>query len=873
MDGYDPRSDGALCNRCSLYRKDDNWFPVPSELRSNALITIVAEAPGVNEVNLARPLVGVSGNEVFAAFRAAGWSREHTSLTNCCLCRPKANDMKAHQALVRKRNKNRLKNGKPLLIEPVEACWPRLLKELHQARALLLMGAYARSIVYRNREMTREEEALSRAKAKKEGDTSLMVQRGYPDTITLPGYDIFPPRTLPVISTVHAAFALRRRRWTIPFRWDIAKATRLATGTLRPMNPAVYLFPRNDQLANFLNSLEGTVAYDIETDMDGDWAGERNLRCIGFGNSSRAIVVPYRKVPRERCPEWSYDAFQAEERDRIVLDWFARDGVAVDQNGQFDQCVLRAHFGDRFVMNRKRFDTAIAHHVSWSEFPHDLGFMVSQYTDRPSHKDVNHSAWPSDRELHHYCGFDCSTEAWNADCLASEPHLLAQKEVFANDMFLSDFCREMTELGMQMDLFERDSHFKTLTESAEVNLAKAQALAVEAVHEEGFTQARVRFAGSINPNSNQQMGTFLYDMAGITPLPAKEGGYTDTGEPSVSKDVLFALIDRGLSPTIEQFLLAVIDCREDIKLRGTYCEVEPCYDGRIHPTWNPHVVLSGRLSCSGPNLQNLKKLLRTIYACLRGHVLVAWDYAQIEARITAWLARQFDQIDAFLAGADIHRVNACAVMGIASPEEVNKEERQFTKTFVYAAQYLAGERKVWQMIRNFRARDGSRPYRDMPFKEVDVMFSRFWKQRGAIEQFHARNRSLQREQGYLEDAIMGRRRYFLDAIELLDEKEEKANYIIQSTASAVVNKATRRLREKYPPGFAGKYTGIVHQGHDSLMIECPEHMAAEVAVTGQKILYDELGDMPLPVDIGIGYSFGSLVEYETTTDGQLRVAQ
>jgi DNA polymerase I-like protein with 3'-5' exonuclease and polymerase domains/uracil-DNA glycosylase len=825
---------------------------------------VFAEAPGKTEAELGVPLCGPSGNETIKAFQVVGWSRRNLVLGNICACRPPGNDMKAHLLLLGRRNKSRERKGKDPILTPMEACWPRMLRELHTLDNVLLMGAYSRAAVYSHRIVPEDEQVVGRAK-KDASDTALQAARGYPDWVIIPGIPELglAPKTIGVVSTVHPAYVMRQRRWTFPFRWDVAKSVRQATNNLSILEPAIVLNPTVEQIGNFLERLDGTPAYDIETNGQGDWNAEQDIRCIGIGNESQTIVIPYKSV--QRYPEWRYTPAEREQRNEIVNAWFRGDigadphKIACDQNGQFDLCVLR-HQHPGFVMGRKRFDTAIAHHVAHSEFPHDLGFLTSQYTDRPAHKDVDHHSWTSDRELHIYNAYDVATTSWAAQCLVLEPDLQAQKVVFENDMFLSQFCLEMHELGLHMDIVERDSHYKRLTDSAEVNLAQARDYAVQAVNEDSWTKAREKFAVDINPNSPQQMQYFLYEMMGVAPLPAKEGGFTDSGEPSVSKDILFSLMDKGLSDTLERFLLAVIDYREDIKLRSTYCEVEPCSDGRIHPNWNPHTVLSGRLSCSEPNVQNLKKILRTIYDCEKGHILVAWDYAQLEARIVAWLAQQMDQVDAFLSGADIHRVNACAVLGIDSVDKVAKGERQFTKTFVYAAQYLAGVEKVWQMLRNFRALDGTRPYRDMPFKQVKTMFDRFWRQRADIMRYHETGRALQYDQGFLAEPVMGRLRRFLDAIGINDEKEEKANFRIQACGAAIINSRTKVLREHCYPGFDGPNTGIVQQGHDSLMVECREENAEKVGLLGIEKLFFQLGGLPIPVDCEIGYSFGRLRE-------------
>lgn len=88
-----------------------------------------------------------------------------------------------------------------------------------------------------------------------------------------------------------------------------------------------------------------------------------------------------------------------------------------------------------------------------------------------------------------------------------------------------------------------------------------------------------------------------------------------------------------------------------------------------------------RWSASGKmNLQNLQrgsKLRRAILAP-KGHVLMVGDSAQIEARFTAWIAGQWDLVEAFRQGRDVYSEFATEVFGYI----VRKCEEQETERFV-----------------------------------------------------------------------------------------------------------------------------------------------------------------------------------------------
>ncbi|PIY44487.1 MAG: hypothetical protein COZ05_08030 [Armatimonadetes bacterium CG_4_10_14_3_um_filter_59_10] len=882
--GYDPRKHGALCDRCSL----QGQRVVPSEIRAGSLLYIVAEAPGRNEELLGFPLCGPSGDEVEQALEAAGISRQYVSLCNAMGCRAPEMSRKlnydAHLRALRVRNAKRKAQGLPELLPPHIACRPRLLEEIKGARALVLIGKQARlAVVGLDKEEELRLQKLSEAERRDnagEGRASDVDEFGEDQDLEapemrearipgrgFPGHALLNGRLIPCLTTVHPAFVLRNRRWTMPFRSDIAKAVRMARGQLRWIEPEMIFFPTPEQLRNFLFSLprDKLIAYDTET--DSIVPTEAHLRCIGIGNKERAICVPFRTV--EPVPSWGgYSRDQKDQIRRILVDWFGDTSASVvAQNEKYDRTVL-TYCGDfpGFVMGRRVFDTAVGHHVAWSELPHDLDFLIAQYLDAPHHKGKRHDRWTSDYELHRYCMLDASRTAEVAGHLLKEEALLAQVAVVKKDLWLSStFCRGMNEIGFRLDIAERDRLYNVLGERRNQKEAEARALAKEALDRSGRgTPGAYRLAGTLNPNSFKQVGKVLFEALEITPAPEKAGGFTDSGEPSTKEEILYYIMDTGLPDTVERLMLAIIDYRGATKLQGTYCKVQPGHDGRVRSSWNAHVVVSGRLSGSKPNLMNLERSIRSMYTCEPGHVLIACDKAQGEARIVAWEAQDQRWIDAFLAGKDIHKVNACDLLGIPRVEDVSKGQRQFTKTFVYAINYGAGLKKACQMIRSFvDPITRGRPYRERTLGEIALCYRRFWSQHAALTRYYDRGAEIYRTQGFLESSMNGRRRYFLDGGDTRDaaKEEELKNYRIQACLADDVNDATERVVDVFPWGYAGKYTGIVHQCHDALVLETTADRAMIDGPRMVELMFSRIGDVDLPVDLAIGVNYKDKTEY------------
>jgi uracil-DNA glycosylase family 4 len=835
---YCPRRAGALCDYCPL----KSSVVVPPESPSLPEITVIAESPGTIEMRLERPLIGPAGMELGHALEKGESARAKVHLTQVIQCKPPGGNLKVYLAKLRSLNKGRKAKGQPLIPSPIDCCRPRLLNEVMRGpSSLLLLGTYAAASF-----------------GKDGGDEKkLMGSRGFPDRceVTWNGQE----RTFKTLRTVHPSLVLRQNRWRSVFQGDVAKAIRMSRNTLRPFEPQMVYEPTPDQLANILAHLDETgkiIAYDVET--DGIEPLTANLRCVGIGTHELVTCTLHKSVEGRVVPH-------VDRINEVLCNFFEQKGIVAAHNVQYDKTVMENQV-PHFNQVRANFDTIMAHQLCWSELPHNLAFVSAQYTDLYAHKEVNHAHWDSDRELHKYCMYDVAVTSYAAEQMLQDPKFQAQKKAFQSGMEISEFCRDMHTLGITIDTKERDRLWQVKNdEMAEAEL-RFNRLALEALPEKASIRLR-RFASELNPGSKDQVAKYLFQVCGIEPIPGDEGGITDTGAPSVARPILYALIDRGLPSKVEKMILALIDYKEAQKIRGTYCTVEPGFDGRVHASWNPHGTVSGRLSCSGPNLMNLPKSIKTMYVAAPGHLLVACDKAQLEARITAWLAKEETQIKVFLEGGDIHKVNACAVLEIPSVDQVTAKERQFTKTFVYAIQYLASCNKAWRMVRVFRDKKGNRPYADLPFSKTEASYRAFWEDRVKTKSFHATNREFFARHGYLADVIHGRRRYFLDGNAGGTLREELANYIIQSTASADVNEATKRLRARFPRNFDGHGTGIVLQCHDSLTIECREENAMSVGREMVQIMNSMLGDMPLPVDCQIGPNIGDMDEITFDEEG------
>jgi DNA polymerase I len=191
---------------------------------------------------------------------------------------------------------------------------------------------------------------------------------------------------------------------------------------------------------------------------------------------------------------------------------------------------------------------------------------------------------------------------------------------------------------------------------------------------------------TFNIKSSQQLGQILFEKLG---LPVQKKTKKKTGY-STDMDVLTVLADHHELPAL------VLRHRVLAKLKSTYTDalmglIHPD-TGRIHTSFNQTVAATGRLSSSGPNLQNIPirteegRQIRDAFVPRPGWRLVSADYSQIELRILAHCAEDEILIDAFKKDEDIHARTAAEVFEVF-PSFVDDQLRRQAKAINFGIVY------------------------------------------------------------------------------------------------------------------------------------------------------------------------------------------
>ena len=189
---------------------------------------------------------------------------------------------------------------------------------------------------------------------------------------------------------------------------------------------------------------------------------------------------------------------------------------------------------------------------------------------------------------------------------------------------------------------------------------------------------------NFNVKSQPQLQRILFEKLGLPKTRKIKTGYsTDAAE--LEKIA-------GAHPIVASLL----EYREVSKLKTGFTEmllelIDP-KTNRIHTTYEQTTAVTGRLSSTAPNLQNIPirgemgRRIRRAFIAPPDHVLLSADYSQIELRVLAHLSQDEAFLQAFAQGHDFHATIAAKVYGVALTD-VTPEMRNHVKQFSYGIAY------------------------------------------------------------------------------------------------------------------------------------------------------------------------------------------
>lgn len=353
-------------------------------------------------------------------------------------------------------------------------------------------------------------------------------------------------------------------------------------------------------------------------------------------------------------------------------------------------------------------------------------------------------------------------------------------------------------------------------------------------------QAMEQAGEEFNLKSPKQLGVILFERLQLPVIKKTKTGY------STDAKVLEAL--EGKHPLIT----TILEHRKLAKLQSTYLDgLKPLVNAktrRIHTHFQQMVTVTGRLSSTDPNLQNIPtrteegKQIRRIFVPGAGFdYLMSCDYSQVELRILACIAQDELLLDAFRHGQDIHARTAAEVFGVPLAE-VTHEMRSRAKAVNFGIVYGISDFGLAKQLNVSRAEAAG---------YIESYFARYTGVKKYMEDIVAKAR----EQGYVA-TLMGRRRYLPDIrhsnFNLRSFAERTAiNTPIQGTAADIMKQAMINVERALEA--AGVKSRILLQVHDELVLEVTEEEKEQVADLVRTTMQNAASlDIPLLADVNFG---------------------
>jgi uracil-DNA glycosylase family 4 len=878
-----------LLGQCMGCRFEDRQM-VPFVGPTSAKLAVVGEYNGREEFKTSIPFTGQAGQVLDGVLEEIGVPRAELRIGNAVICGPLTEEDKEADWFP----------------EVVDRCSMRCAveKDLGDAKVVVALGGHA-ALSLLGHKIIMGGRTPVRGSVFHDRDGRIVIPTWNPDAILRAGGSDGKNKLSDAdVETIGK---------------DIRKAWDLAHGTISLFKPVVQLESDPAKFVEWVRGCGSRVSIDVETNS----ADPLTCKLLSVGLARR--VRPHHASPPQEAsgrsdvpiPAPADEVVEAisfwwpnaNEECREALMWLLVDECVTKtyHNLQFDVAVL-----SRVIDCRVRgpiSDTMLLSHARFPDCRVDLGSVAQTWLSLPAWKASYHTwdrerekaiekakekgytvqAWPEDRviRLMTYNAWDVAATA------AAEPKLVEECEKegvlipAAIDVALARVAWKMTYNGVYIDqkIREevRDDTEQRLKSSYDRMQQIVQQCLANPVNREAAAALSLEIqkdGGEFNPY-NQTALPLALDAAGVE-VKAGKNSLTATGKRATNKKALAEVSDHPL-------VAAVFAYKGYSRQKSNFFEkgkLDVGFDHRLHMPWKIHGTPTGRWSSGGDdddesdtasvNLQNWPGAMRKMVVASSGNVLVGADYKALEYRVVALLAGEQSLLDLFNdpTGPDLHNTNAARLFGSQwdeldpattdNPFEANRRKterkilRGLTKNGLYGAMYKgsAGTIQVNLQSRSLKESDPkfAETLRRITKKQcqgfVDAI-PRLWPD---IEKW--RNWAIKdaEDNQCTITPLSGRRRVWpLGMV----EPTQAINTRVQSTAGDVMNWRFLELSERLPPEAK-----IILQVHDSVVVECPETMGADI----EKLLVEVLTvDLPLngnhcifSVEAKIGHSWADV---------------
>ena len=506
----------------------------------------------------------------------------------------------------------------------------------------------------------------------------------------------------------------------------------------------------------------------------------------------------------------------------------------IGQNLKYDFLVLKWYGVE---LKGKTFDTMLAHYVIEPEGRRSMDILSEQFL---GYEPVSIENLIGKKGKNQGTMRDVPLDQITEYAAEDADITLQLKECFEPLLIKRDVQRVFNEVENPLMQVLVDMEFEGVKVDEQFlnEYSKVLEADIKVSEERVFEKAGVRF----NLASPKQLGEVLFDILKIDPKAKK----TKTGQYATGEDVLAKLAAK------HKIVDDILNFRELSKLKSTYVDALPAIlnpkTGRIHTSYAQAVAVTGRLSSTNPNLQNIpirsergREVRKAFIPRSEGRLLVSADYSQIELRVVAAISGDPNMCEAFKQGKDIHTATAAKVYGIAEAD-VTKEQRYKAKSVNFGIIYGQGAFGLAENLGISRT-------------EAKEIIDNYKKEFPNIQLYMDQQINKAKEQGFVE-TLMGRKRWLRDInssnFTVRGFAERNAiNSPIQGSAADMIKLAMIKIHhEMKKQHWESK---MILQVHDELVFDAVE---SELPALKELILSCMTTAMELPNGVPVEAEIG-----------------
>lgn len=637
----------------------------------------------------------------------------------------------------------------------------------------------------------------------------------------------------------HPAAALRDPKKREPLEQDFGRFAKLVkTGHIEDGPQLNWREISNfDDFNDCINDIRDcdVMSFDLETNSLNRHGKENIINCLGIATPGQQWILP---LNMKGSP---FKGKLDLQRSMVELLVEASENCrVVGQNAKFDNLWLREKYGVSFYLD---FDVMLASHLLDENTPNGLKYLSRVFCGAPNYdlSTAEKKGGTNPRKLYKYCAMDVyyTLELYYIfrDKLKQDKTLY---RIFKNlTMPAARMFEDVEENGVYI-------HLEKLDKVEEDLIGK-----IKDVEEQ---LAKLTGGKKVNWNSPQQVAEVLFKDWGLNPVTKTSSGANSTGE-----SVLKALSDshEGIDILLKQ--------REYSKLYSGFVKgwKKRMYEGKIFPSYKLHGTVTGRISCTDPNLQQVPRdsSIRSLIGAPPGWSFVEADYSQVELRIVAMISGEPSMKFIFQTGGDIHTETAMSVSG---KSEVTKDERKKAKAVNFGFVYGMG----WKKFKEYAFDKYGVRLTDTESKQYR---QRFFDKYHGLPIWHKRQKRLARVNKKVHNLIGRIRR--LPGVDSPDEgvraeaERQAINSPVQGFGCDLNLMGAIEIHQQLSPSKSM----IIGQVHDALLFLIRDDYLNKALPKIKRIMenptlltevFNVSPTVPIIVDIKVGTSWGAGKEWE-----------